>query len=116
MVLFSFSFAMGKQTTISFKRVTTSDGDYKEDPELGHRLPPRNITGYIDWESRSIILPDEILETVISYELWTDDTCIAHTLDAEEAIAFLSNLNYGYTTIIITTTHYNLIGAYIPQN
>ena len=119
MVLFSFSSAMGEQTTISFKRVNTSGGDYTydpNDPELGNRLPPRNITGYIDWESRSIILPDEILEEIISYEIWADNICISSTSDADSFMSNLSISNNSYLTIILTTQNYILIGSYISSS
>lgn len=49
-MLFVLSSTLEAQTVISFKRVPISDSDYKDDPELGHRLPSRNVMGYIDWE------------------------------------------------------------------
>lgn len=115
-MLFVLSSTLEAQTVISFKRVSISDSDYKDDPELGHRLPSRNVIGYIDWETKSFILPDNIFETVLSYELWIGDTCIFQSSDAEESLSVLTDLNCDYTTIIIMTSKYKLIGVYTPSN
>lgn len=115
-MLFVLSPTLEAQTIISFKQVPISNSDYKDDPDLGHRLPSRNIIGYIDWETESFILPDNIFETVLSYELWISDTCIVQSSDAEDILSVLTNLNCDYATIIIITPQYKLIGGYTPSN
>lgn len=115
-MLFVLSSTLEAQTVISFKRVPISDSDYKDDPELGHRLPSRNVMGYIDWENKSFILPNDISESVLSYELWTDETCIIQSSDSDDIVYLLSNLANYNITIVITTLDYTLIGVYTPEN
>ena len=115
MTVFSVSLVMGEQTTIPFDPIL--DEEPKDVPEIGQRSAPDIVIAHIDWEANSLILPDEILDAVISYELWTENTCITQTTDASDLITYLSALDCGLATIIINThNYYKLIGTYTPVN
>lgn len=109
-------YSEAKTSDIPFTKVVNDDNDDKDDPNYGHRLPSRNIIGYIDFDTYSIILPGEIAETVLYYELWSDDTCIFQTVDENELISELLDLDTDYVTIVITTPDYKLIGVYLPSD
>ncbi|MDE7155286.1 MAG: hypothetical protein K2N79_03265 [Muribaculaceae bacterium] len=115
-MMFVFSFSMDAQTTIDFV-YEDSDDDYIEIPD---EMRPRSIyhkmTGYIDLETQSIVLPEEVSESVLFYELWIDNTCLLQTIDESEFVAKLSNIKAQFVTIIITTQNHLLTGVYAPQN
>ncbi len=104
------------QTPISFNRINNLGDDYKDEPDYGHRRPPRKIIGYINWDNHTFILPDDISETALSYELWNDETCISQSSDAEDIISLLSDLHAGPITIIIITKDCKLVGDYVPSD
>ncbi len=116
MVSFAFLFALGAQSSVSFKKSYDSDDDYKDNPDYGHRIPSRNVIGYIDWDTNSLILPEEIADMVLSYELWTDGNCIISTVEENDFVSFLGAIDYDYVTIVIVTYQYRLIGDYDPQH
>lgn len=112
-MMFVFSFYMDAQTTITFED-DDSEGDYREIPD---EMRPRSIyhkmTGYIDFGTQSIILPDEISESAVSFELWVDNTCMFQTIDESEFVVTLSGLKAQCVTIIILTANHKLTGIYI---
>lgn len=112
-MMFVVSFYMDAQTTITFED-DDSEGDYREIPD---EMRPRSIyhkmTGYIDFGTQSIILPDEISESAVSFELWVDNTCMFQTIDESEFVVTLSGLKAQCVTIIILTANHKLTGIYI---
>lgn len=115
-MMFAFSFSMDAQTTIDFEYEDTDEDDYKDFPNKIGRSVSNNLIGYIDWETKSIILPDGILESSNSFELWTDDTCQLQTIDEGEMVTRLSAIKTGFVIIVIRTPNYILTGVYTPQN
>ncbi|MDE5572831.1 MAG: hypothetical protein K2K88_00295 [Muribaculaceae bacterium] len=120
-IIFSMTFATPlmteAQTTFSIEYENEdSDIDYEDIPVIGKRSISYKMTGYVDWEMQSIILPDEISESVISYELWVDNACLLQTVNESEFVAKLSNIKVQFVTIIITTQNHLLTGVYTPQN
>ena len=115
-MMFVFSFSMDAQTTIDFV-YEDSDDDYIEIPD---EMRPRSIyhkmIGYIDFETQSIILPDEISESAVSFELWVDNTCMLQTIDESEFVVILSGLIAQYAIIRIFTPNHLLTGVYTLQN
>ena len=114
-MMFAFSFYIDAQTTIDFE-YDDSDGDYIELPDKMQRSVPQRLIGYVDWETKSIILPDEISESAVSFELWIDDTCQLQTIDEREFVVTLSGLIAQYAIIRIFTPNHILTGVYTPQN
>ena len=111
-MMFAFPFYIDAQTAIDFK-CEDSDDDYIEIPDEIQRSVPQRMVGYVDWETKSIILPDEISESAVSFELWIDDTCQLQTIDESEFVVTLSGLKAQCVTIIILTANHKLTGIYI---
>ncbi|MBD5378404.1 MAG: hypothetical protein HDR74_00700 [Bacteroides sp.] len=115
-MMFVFSFYMDAQTTIIFD-YDDEDGDFIENPiENVQRSLPSKIIGCIDWEMQTIILPDEISESAVSFEIWVDNTCMLQTIDESEFVVTLSGLIVQYAIIRIFTPNHILTGVYTPQN
>ncbi|MDE6643810.1 MAG: hypothetical protein K2K27_06900 [Muribaculaceae bacterium] len=114
-MMFVFSFYMDAQTTIDLE-YDDSDEDYWDNPGTGRRSICHKIIGHIDWETQSIILPNEISESAVSFELWVDNTCLLQTIDESEFVVTLSGLIAQYAIIRIFTPNHILTGVYTPQN
>lgn len=104
----------GKSVKVSLTPVVPPSDEDEEKNEFGPRIPPRPLTGIIDFESDEIIFSRQV-EDILSYEIWNEDrTVLFYSGDNEsEFIQVLSGFD-GPVAVIIHTLSYMLTGYMIP--
>ena len=83
------------QTALSVKPIGNPDNPPPEgdDPKYSHKIPPRPITVFLDFESGEILFSADIADEVVGYEVWVGDICLLSTDDAPTVLDTLASLN-----------------------
>lgn len=109
--LFISVIAANAQTAIQFKQIDDDD-DFKDPPERGHRIPTRPIIGHIDFTNMEMTITGVNEDDIISYEIWSDDACLASTSDSKQLIDAILTTEENSMIIVINLPDRKLIGFY----
>lgn len=111
--LFICVIATNAQTTIQFKVITEfEEPNKKDDPDYGRRLPSRPIIAYIDFTNMEMTITGVNEDDIISYEIWSDDACLASTYDSKQLIDAILTTEENSMIIVINLPNRKLIGFY----
>lgn len=94
--------ALDKEGSLHIRMYPVGDTliDEEDRPEVGHRMPPRKITCYINFSDCSVEFSPMQSEEPVSYEVWKSDfsLCISSSDDSN---TFVKELAYSKSSCAI---------------